>query len=103
MRLILFTKVKDKVSLNNLCLLFNILIFKDIFELEMCKFMYSQYNNLLPEVFADYFTLVSRSHSYNIRKASEKFFYVSRMYTSKGQSSSLYLGVKLWNNIPKSV
>ena len=61
----------------------------------MCKFMYVQYNNLHPEIFANYFTLVSKSQSYSIRNASKKVFYIFRMYTSKGQSSYLYLGVKL--------
>ena len=59
-----FTKVKDKINLNKLYLSFNILKLEDIFELETCKFMYLQYNNLLPKVFADYFTLVSKCHSY---------------------------------------
>ena len=53
-----FTKGKDKVNLNKLYLSLNSLKLKDIFELEMCKFMYLQYNNFPPEVFADYFTLV---------------------------------------------
>ena len=53
-----FTKGKDKVNLNKLYLSLNSLKLKNIFELEMCKFMYLQYNNLPPEVFSDYFTLV---------------------------------------------
>ena len=69
-----FKKVKDKVNLNKLYLSFNIIKLEDIFEFEVCKFMYLQYNNLLPGVFADYFILVSKSHSYNTRNASKKHF-----------------------------
>ena len=58
-RLISFTKIKDKVNLKRFYFSFNILKLEDIFKLEIGKFMYLQYNNLLPEVFADYFTLVS--------------------------------------------
>ena len=36
--------------------------------------MYLQYNNLQSEVFADYFTLVSKSHIYNTRNASKTNF-----------------------------
>ena len=68
----------------------------------MCKFMYLLYDNLLLEVCADYFTLVSK-YSCHTRNASNKGFYISRMYTSKGQSSCQYLGVKLWDIIPKNV
>ena len=57
MRLIQFKKVKDQVNLDKWYWLFN------IFELEMCKFIYLQYNNLLPEAFAEYFGLVLKSHS----------------------------------------
>ena len=37
-RLMSFTKVKDKINLNKLYLSFNILKLEDIFELETCKF-----------------------------------------------------------------
>ena len=60
-----FTKVKDKVNLNKLYLSFNILKLEDIFEIEIGKFIYLQYNNLLPEGFADNFTLVLKSHNCN--------------------------------------
>ena len=46
-RLMSFTKLKNKVNLNKLYLSFN------IFKVD--KFMYLQSNNLLPEVFADFF------------------------------------------------
>ena len=65
---------KDRINLNKLYLSFNILKLEDIFKLEMCKFMYLQYNNLQPEVFADYFTLVSKPLNYNTRNASRKIF-----------------------------
>ena len=49
----------------------NILKLENIFELEICKFIYLQYDNLLTEVFADYFTLVSKFQSYYTRNASK--------------------------------
>ena len=63
-----FTKLKDKINFNKLYSLFNIL------KLEMFKFMYVQYNNFLPKIFAYYFSLVSKSYSCNTQNASKKFF-----------------------------
>ena len=40
----------------------------------MCKFMYLQYNNLLSEVFADYFTLVSKVSKLQYEMLLKKFF-----------------------------
>ena len=76
-----------------------ILKVKDIYELEIAKFMHSYYHCKLPENFDNYFKNASNHHKYNTRSIANDNHYVERANTRKGQRSCSYIGVKIWNKL----
>ena len=94
-----FKFVKDKVKM---CILFKfmkILKVKDIFELEIAKFVYSYYHSMLLKNFDNYFKYASKHHDYKARSVTADNFHLERAKTRNGQRSCSYIGVKTWNNI----
>ena len=94
-----FKFVKDKAKM---CILFKsmkILKVKDIFELEIAKFMYSYYHSKLSENFDNYFKYASKLYDYKTRSITADNFYLERAKTQDRQQSCSYIGVKIWNNI----
>ena len=79
-----------------------ILKLDDIFTLELGKFCFSFYNNLLPEAFNDIYTKTSFIHSHNTRN-SNITFYLSNQNNKAGFNSLNYLGAKVWNSIPNDI
>ena len=80
----------------------NILKLKDIYNLELSKFMFKHYKNLLPESFNSYFSLTKTIHSHNTRNIENKLF-IPRINKKSGHKSISYLGAQHWNNIPNSL
>ena len=76
-----------------------ILKMKDIYELEIAKFMHSYYHCKLPENFDNCFKNANNLHKYNTRSVVNDNYYVERANTRKGQRSSSYIGVKIWNKL----
>ena len=74
---------------------------RDFVSLETAIFMYKLNNNLLPCTFNDYFTVNSNIHNYNTRDAQNLHLPLNR--TSCSQSSIVYNGPVLWNNLQTSV
>ena len=72
---------------------------KDIYELEIAKFMHSYYHCELPENFDNYFKNASNHHKYNTRSIVNENYYVERANTRKGQRSCSYIGLKIWNKL----
>ena len=98
-RVMNFKFVKDKAKM---CILFKsmkILKVKDIFELEIAKFMYSYYHSKLPKNFDNYFKYAGKHHDYKTRSITADNFYLERAKTRNGQRSCSYIGVKIGNNI----
>ena len=94
-----FKFVKDKAKM---CILFEsikILKVKDIYELEIAKFMYSYYHSNLLENFNNYFKYASKHHDYKTRSITADNFYLERAKTRNGLRSCSYTGIKIWNNI----
>ena len=94
-----FKFVRDKAKM---CILFKsmkILKVKDIFELEIAKFMYSYYHSMFPENFDNYFKYASKHHDYKTRSITADNFYLERAKTRNGQRSCSFIGVKIWKNI----
>ena len=94
-----FKFVKDKAKMCTLFKSIKILKVKDIFELEIAKFMYSYYHSMLLENFDNYFKYASKHHDYKTRSITADNFYLERAKTRNGQRSCSYIGVKIWNNI----
>ena len=94
-----FKFVKDKAKMCVLFKFMKILKVKDIFELEIAKFMYSYYHSLLLENFDNYFKYASKHHDYKTRSITAENYYSERAKTRNGQRSYCYIEVKIWNNI----
>jgi len=98
LRLMSFKKSKDTVNLNKLYISFDMLKLEGIYELELVKFMYQFHNNTLPPLFNNYFKRASKT-----RFAANRSYFIPRVSPTKGQASSLFVGTKVWNNIPLKI
>ena len=69
-----------------------------LYEFQLCVFMYSFYNNLLPKSFSNTFQCNSDVHHYNTRSASN----IRAIYGRKSFSNSIFLckGPLSWNRLP---
>ena len=76
---------------------------KDIYTLEMAKFMYRMHNNQLPETFRNYFIRIDSMHSYNLRSTSSRVFYSKHTYRHQYKNWFSNAGVVLWGNIDASL
>ena len=94
-----FKFVKDRVNMSLLYKSMKILWVKDIYELEIAKFMHSYYQCKLPENIDNCFKNASNHHKYNIKLIVNNNYYVERANTQKRQWSCSYIGVKIWNKL----
>ena len=90
-------KAQRFYRLDNLYLNCRILKVKDLYNLEVAKFMHKHHNASLPSCFASFFscsfqrfTRTSTNHNYNTP------FY----RTSRGQRSIKFYGPQIWNSLP---
>ena len=79
-----------------------LLKFKDIFNLELAKFMFKFTNGTLPECFSQYFTPTSTIHTHNTRNVINKLF-IPRMNKKQGHQTISFLGSLCWNSIPDEI
>ncbi len=100
-RCINFCKRRDKniLSLYNAN---NFLLIKDMFYLEVSKFMYQFHHNTLPQPFHPYFTKSNHVHHHHTRNQQTNLF-IPRINNAKGSLSISFLGSKLWNDIPSTI
>jgi len=96
-----FKFIRDKVKKCTLYKSMKILKVKDIYELEIAKFMHSFHNNLLPANFENYFQTVSNHHNHYTTSIAKNNFYLKRTNSNTrcGQQCFSYSGVKIWNKI----
>ena len=64
-------------------------------------FMYSYFNNNLPNYFTNYFTLNKEMHGHNTRSASN--IYINYRRTNYGKFSLKIRGAQIWNELPKEL
>ena len=98
-RIFNFKCLKDHVKMNNLYKSLNILQIKDIFKLEMSKYMYSFYYRILPENFNYFLSFVSSSHNHDTKSVTKNIFSIPRLNTRYGQTAGSHTGAKIWKNI----
>ena len=79
----------------------NILPINEFISLETAMFMFKLQNNMLPEVFSNYFTMNYCIHNYNTRNAHNIHPPFNRIALT--QSSIFHKGSVLWNNLPISL
>lgn len=76
-----------------------ILKFQDIIILHISIFMYQYKNKQLPPSFDNFFTPITKVHSYNTRLSSNSAYYLPKVRTNYGKFSLRFIGVKTWNKI----
>jgi len=64
-------------------------------------FMYSYFNNNLPNYFTNYFTLNREMHNHNTRSASN--IYIDYRRINYGKLSLKIRGAHIWNELPKEL
>ena len=99
LRIINFKSLKDRVKMSTLYKDMKILQVKDIFEIEVAKFMHSFHHDNLPCIFDSYYESVATQHNHNARSIANKNYYLQRMHSQSGQSALNYVGVTIWNKI----
>ena len=86
--------------LDNIYLNYRILKVKDLYNLEVCKFMHKHHNKSLPNCLNSFFSISQQRATHS----SSNLNYNTPFYRSnKGQRSIKFYGPKIWNSIPLSV
>ena len=80
-----------------------ILQVNDMFKYEIGKLMHQYTHKKLPEHFNNYFTYMSKVHSYSTRNNVTNQIAQPRFSTSRSQKSFKFIGAKLWNEISYSI
>ena len=75
-----------------------ILKIDDIFKQEVLIFVFSQYNNLLPEIFNNYYSTFSNIHIIDTRGSNTQFI-IPRHSTKMGEKTVKVYGASLWNEL----
>ena len=88
--------------LDNYFLNYRFLKVRDLYNLEIAKFMHGHHNNLLPDCFTDFFHERSETHSYNTRSSRRRNYTTVAFQSIQGQRSIRYQGPNIWNKIPDS-
>jgi len=65
--------------------------------------MYQYSHKMFPDLFQDYFSDSTSSHSYTTRCASKNSLLIPRYTTTRTQQSFKYIGAKIWNDIPQAI
>ena len=73
--------------------------FPDLVTYLIAIYMYKFHNQLLPGVFASFFTKVDTVHSYNTRHSAKLTYYLPKARTNYGKFSIWFQGPKIWNAI----
>jgi len=76
-----------------------ILLVKDVYKLSVLKFTYRQQNNLLPDIFKQFYIQNTSIHKYNTRQSNG--LHVTQPINKHGQNSIKYQGTLLWNSVLK--
>ena len=77
----------------------NFLKVKDVYKLELAKFMHKLFNNKLPELFQNSFTKIGNVHNYETRNNITANYYLPRAVKKAGRNKLEYCSVKVWNKI----
>ena len=77
----------------------NFLKVKDVYKLELAKFMHKLFTNKLPEMFQNSFTKIGNVHKYEIRNNITANYYLRCASKKAGHNKLEYRSVKLWNEI----
>jgi len=68
--------------------------------LQVNEFMYKHYNNLLPSIFSDYFTIISQVNPYDFRSSNNYMYRSIYSRINTRMFSIKCVGPNAWNLIP---
>ena len=74
-----------------------ILQLKDIYNLEVGKFMYKYTTSQLPATFNNYFKLITDVHSYNTRQIKTRQFVLPKARSNSGAKMLKYSAIEIWS------
>ena len=77
----------DHIANNSLYHKLSILKIKDIYHLEMAKFMYLYHNNKLPKLCNNFFKSINSVHSYNTRNACRKNYQLYSLHSNTAKKA----------------
>ena len=80
-----------------------ILQLKDIYNLEVSKFMYKYTNSQLPALFNNYFELITDVHPYNTRQIKTRLFALPKARSNSGAKMIKYCVIETWSKIPSEI
>ena len=80
-----------------------ILQLKDIYNLEVSKFMYKCTTSQLPATFNNYFKLITDVHSYNTRQVKTRQFALPKARSNWGAKMIKYSAIEIWSKIPPEI
>ena len=78
-----------------------LLLVQDIHNISIAHFIHKQRNNLLPEVFHNYFKPISVVHHHNTKHSNKLFLESKRI--QQGKIMTHYRGTLIWNSLPNIV
>ena len=80
-----------------------ILQLKDIYNLEVSKFMYKYTTSQLLATFNNYFKLITDVHSYNKRQVKTRQFALPKARSNSGAKMIKYSAIEIWSKIPPEI
>ena len=95
------TKSPRFFRLNNHYLNLRILKVRDLYNLEVAKFMHGHFHQTLPVCFSSFFK-ENDSHDHYTRSRSRRNYLAVNCRSARGQKSIKYHGPIIWNEIPTS-
>ena len=98
-RIIRRVRKLDHITNNSLYQKLSILKIKDIYHLEMAKFMYLYHNNKLLKLFNNYFKSINSVHSYNTKHACRKNYQLYSIHSNTAKKALPFSGAQIWNNL----
>jgi len=96
----------DKLLTNKVTIIYKmqkILKLKDLYNLEVSKFMYKYTTSQLPATFNNYFKLITGVHSYNTRQVKTRQFALPKARSSSGAKMIKSSAIEIWSKIPPEI
>ena len=76
----------------------DILLVEDIFKLNILKFVYKQQNQLLPNIFNNFYITNKETHNYDTRQRGK--LHVNKITKKYGKDTIKHMGTIYWNQLP---
>ncbi len=96
-----FDWLTSTIDLHRNVSLLTMLTIKDIFILQVAKFVFKQRNNILPSTFQGYFSTNTQVHTHNTRLSCK--LHVKRPNSMQGAKTKKSTGITIFNKLPTHI